>query len=400
MVVSSTLVNVAEDAELRLVSLLSEKAASSDFAATCEACIASEDAAKLIQTIVSDASALSALVQHESSEEAVGAFSILVALLDSSTQSLTSILDAIVQQDGDSSRKLALISVLYNMRADSQEKCTILSRMFPLASPGDLAEDQTLGRLLVEESTGLLTNPSIPRIVAMLDSWNVSDSSRRHLYRLIAESMSGTSKQRFLLLLVATYQNQSVDADGLKVAKEVSIGAIRDPISLFTQQRNLMTQPAVQALAKTEPILSGLLQVFQEGRLTDYQQYLQNNGGEDKVLKPFDLDVAASERYMKILSLCSLAAEHEEIPYETVVDTLQTELGQVESWVIAAVGSGLLEAKMDQLVQKVMVERCVVRQFDMNQWKVLQNRLQAWKKNVGGVLDSLKQSQTIAAKPK
>jgi translation initiation factor 3 subunit M len=72
----------------------------------------------------------------------------------------------------------------------------------------------------------------------------------------------------------------------------------------------------------------------------------------------------------------------------------------VESWVIAAVGSGLLEAKMDQLVQKVMVERCVVRQFDMNQWKILQNRLQAWKKNVGGVLDSLKQSQTIAAKAK
>jgi translation initiation factor 3 subunit M len=48
---------------------------------------------------------------------------------------------------------------------------------------------------------------------------------------------------------------------------------------------------------------------------------------------------------------------------------------------------------MDQLAQKVMVERCIVRKFDMDQWKALQSRLVLWKQNVGSVLATLKQSQ-------
>ena len=101
---------------------------------------------------------------------------------------------------------------------------------------------------------------------------------------------------------------------------------------------------------------------------------------------------------MRILSLCSLAAEHEEIPYNTVAQTLQLPSDkEVESWVIAAVSSGLLAAKMDQLQQKVMVERAVVRQFDMEQWKALQSRLNVWKQHVRDILEGLKQTQAAVA---
>lgn len=103
---------------------------------------------------------------------------------------------------------------------------------------------------------------------------------------------------------------------------------------------------------------------------------------------------------MRILSLCSLSAEHEEIPYSVVAKTLLLPSeDEVESWVIAAVSSGLLSAKMDQLQQKVMVERCVVRKFDMAQWKILQSRLKTWKQNVGGVIGGLKQSQNGGGAP-
>ena len=147
----------------------------------------------------------------------------------------------------------------------------------------------------------------------------------------------------------------------------------------------------VQALEKQEAQLFGLLRVFQEGKLQDYEEYLAKSGGS----LPADLDPAACERHMRILSLCSLAAEHEEIPYSVVAQTLLLPSeDEVESWVIAAVSSGLLSAKMDQLQQKVMVERCVVRKFDKEQWKLLQSRLKVWKQNVGGVMSGLKQSQS------
>jgi translation initiation factor 3 subunit M len=137
--------------------------------------------------------------------------------------------------------------------------------------------------------------------------------------------------------------------------------------------------------------LLALLKVFQEGKLEDYHSYIKSNGG-DKVLTQWELSADDCSRHMRILSLCSLAAEHEEIPYTVVAETLQTTSGDVEKWVIAAVSSGLLSAKMDQLQEKVMVERSVVRKFDMEQWKALQSRLHLWKQNVGGILDAYKQS--------
>lgn len=131
--------------------------------------------------------------------------------------------------------------------------------------------------------------------------------------------------------------------------------------------------------------------------MDEYQAFVQANGGEDKVLKPWGLSPDSCTRHMRILSLCSLSAEHEEIPYSVITKTLLLlNDDEVESWVIAAVSSGLLSAKMDQLQQKVMVERCVMRRFDMDQWKILQARLRVWKQNVGGVISGLKQSQSGA----
>ena len=144
--------------------------------------------------------------------------------------------------------------------------------------------------------------------------------------------------------------------------------------------------------------LYALLKIFQEGKLEDYHSYIQSKGG-DSVLVQWGLSAEDCSRHMRILSLCSLAAEHEEIPYAVVADTLQADAGDVEKWVIAAVSSGLLSAKMDQLQQKVMVERSVVRKFDMEQWKALQSRLHLWKQNVGGILEAYKQSMKQQQQP-
>mmetsp|Transcript_21258 Transcript_21258/g.50536 ORF Transcript_21258/g.50536 Transcript_21258/m.50536 type:complete len:96 (+) Transcript_21258:1481-1768(+) len=89
---------------------------------------------------------------------------------------------------------------------------------------------------------------------------------------------------------------------------------------------------------------------------------------------------------MRVLTLCSLASELEEIPYTIVAKELDVPPADVEKWVITAVSSGLLSAKMDQMGQTVMVERCVVRRCDMEQWRALQSRLNVWKNNVGEVL--------------
>ena len=143
------------------------------------------------------------------------------------------------------------------------------------------------------------------------------------------------------------------------------------------------------SLKATKPLYS-LLQIFQEGKLEDFQAFLSKN---ESTLSECSLDKEECIRHMRLLSLCSLATEHEEIPYGAIATTLQVQPSEVESWVISAVSSGLLSAKMDQLQQVVMVERCVVRRFGMEQWRMLQTRLNTWKSNVSAVLEGLKQSQ-------
>ncbi|EJK53330.1 hypothetical protein THAOC_27256, partial [Thalassiosira oceanica] len=87
--------------------------------------------------------------------------------------------------------------------------------------------------------------------------------------------------------------------------------------------------------------------------------------------------------------------EHEEIPYSEIASTLSVEEDDVEKWVIAAVASGLMEAKMDQLSKVVIVERCAVRQFGTKEWSALKIRLEKYKTNVKGVLDALEKSSAL-----
>jgi len=396
---SSALVNVVDGAELCLVRLLAESAAPGsirpNFIPDCETCIAHSDASQLLKTIVAEQGAVAALVSLD--EEAVSAISLLAACLDqvddgiSSEQMLNELADLIISISNSigsvdvTNKSISLLATLYNMRSDPTEKVTLLVKMIRLAGSGQSS-------LLEAENSVLRKWMDPTQLVAMLDEWKVEPAGRRDLYRAAAEgSQKPLAKQQFTLLVVETYSQSDIDASGLEAAKQAAIGAIRDPVSLFVQQRNILSLPAIQALEGNDAPLLALLKVFQEGKLEDYHSYLKSKGG-DSILSQWDLSADDCSRYMRILSLCSLAAEHEEIPYEVAAETLQTPPGDVEKWVIAAVSSGLLSAKMDQLQEKVMVERSVVRKFDMDQWKALQSRLHLWKQNVGGILEAYKQS--------
>jgi len=369
---SSTLVNVAEDAENRLVALLASSGRPS-FAQDCERCLLNGDAAGLVKVIISDKGAMKQLLNGEEAS-----FSLLAALLErvsvaeQEAQLADSLASAVESQLKDKDQQLRLLSALYNLRSSPQEKCALLVRMVTLAPTltGRLGE-------LVED------------VVKLLDGWSIRLEKRRPLYKAIAKK-DKSKKQKFTLLLVETYANASqIDKEGLAAAKQAAIGAIRDPVTLFQQQRSMLSSPAIKALADKSDTkqLYALLEIFQQGKLQDYRTFKK-----EKVLSKYELNEADCTRHIRILSLCSLAAESEEVPYNLVAETLDVSEEEVESWVIAAVSSGLLSAKMDQIEQKIMVERSVVRKFDMDQWKGLQSQLQLWKLNLNGILDALKQS--------
>jgi len=408
---SSTLVNVAEHAELRLVQLLADSAPANllgpSFASDCESRIASADAAGLIRTVLGNAGAMTSLFSIEPADEAVSAFSLLAALLDresdpaSARSAASEMADAAAGRGQsknaayDASKGASMLCALYNLRSDPSEKCALLRKIVAHVSstcPDLLQPGRPLGDAL---DSGNVTK--------MLEGWGVDRAEKRAVYRTAAEGVgkaggedAASRQQKFLLLLVGTYENSGeVDVEALGAAKDAAVGAVSDPVTLFDEQRGMLSLPAVVALggSPSTKSLYELLRIFQEGKLDDFESFASSN---PSAVTDAGLSRETCVRHMRLLSLCSLAAEHEEIPYSAIGSTLRVDDAEVESWVISAVSSGLLVAKMDQLQKVVLVERCVVRKFGQEQWGDLKGRLDAWKKNVGGILRGLEQSQATA----
>lgn len=411
---SSTLVNTADAAELRLVHFLGDHDATSPFVLSCENAISNQDAPALIQTIVSHQDAIDKLIL---SDEGTGATCLLAVLFDrmdssagtgTATGLLKQLVHAVEESNVDNvNNKTGLLCALYNLKR-GPEKCWILGRILHLAAFNKCSNESSILNLLPERKStlgNLLEGNSLERILMGFGELNPEDE--RELYGIasnvigkVAEvcrskgldveaTAAEASKQRFLLKMLATYGNVSaVDDEARSAAQQAAIGAISNPVALFVEQRCIMSLPPIMALKNDNPPLYSLLEIFQQGKLEDFQSFTR-----DVDLSAYSINKEDAVRNMRLLSLCSLATEYEQIPYDAIATTLQVDKADVEFWVIDAVSSGLLTAKMDQLQGVVLVERCAVRRFGIEQWKILQTRLNAWSKNVKGVLDGLKQSQ-------
>lgn len=436
---STTLVNTAEAAELRLVHFLGDHDATSPFVQSCENAIHQSDIASLLNTVCAHKPAIEKMLH---SPEGVGAFTLLAALLDrlqdgtggttSSSSTTNQARDAMkrlvtaieeipvggsaaaaagVVDKEDSSpalalveNKIAMLCALYNLRAGS-EKCWILTRIFYVAAFS--GHDESVLNLLPERKRTLGQLLQGDNLESLMMGFELEETDKRELYGMASSvvaklaqvcralnmekeaAAAQANKQRFLLKMLGTYSTISqVDDQARMAAKESALGAIRDPVTLFSEQRTILSLPPIATLQDKD--IYTLLEIFQQGKLEDFQSFLKTH---PQTLSKNNLSEQDAIRHMRLLSLCSLATEHEEIPYDAIATTLQVDQSEVENWVIDAVSSGLLSAKMDQLQHVVMVERCVVRRFGMEQWKVLQKRLDVWKKNVKSVLEGLKQSQ-------
>ena len=99
---------------------------------------------------------------------------------------------------------------------------------------------------------------------------------------------------------------------------------------------------------------------------------------------------------MRLMSLAALGADTASgsVPYALIRDTLQVPAEDVERWVVKAISAKVLEAKMDQVREVVLITRCLHRVFSTQQWVDLRAKLRAWRDNVTGVASSVATTRT------
>ena len=101
-----------------------------------------------------------------------------------------------------------------------------------------------------------------------------------------------------------------------------------------------------------------LLRIVCDGSLSDFVGYTSSAANKG-VLAQHGLDAEALEHSMKLLALCSLAAQttDKQLTFGAIQAALQLEDAcEVELWVIEAIGERLIEASIDQLNSSVTIK--------------------------------------------
>ena len=193
-------------------------------------------------------------------------------------------------------------------------------------------------------------------------TWNLDAKATRALLRDIFTMLSethgavdpnGAAATRVLELRLK-YLNtfaagEALDAAGEEVAAAAVVSFIQAKDMMF--RCDILGYPAVQALkgTKSAPVLE-LLSTLLTANGVDAFAALPRKTARCSRL---GLDEAECAGKMKLLALCGLAESSVgsggQVTYAQVAAALSCGEGEVEGWIVRAIGARLVEAKMDQV---------------------------------------------------
>jgi len=350
---------------------------------SCTACVEQGNFVEFVSGVVKSYGEL--LLKHDTKEDVEGCFNIICTLIvstegDKQSAILDQFLSFLSGQTDAAHIRLKIMGQLYNLCPE----CS-LQRYAVFLSIVKFAQQSKLVAVI---------QGYFKSVDEWLKVWNLPEDKQRALLLAIAQALDSDDEvdesQAFLIKYLASFENASdAECAAQKAhAAKGAVGAIRAPITSFTRKSNLVEMKAFKQLEKDSKYgpLYQLLVIFSKETLSSYMGFYAKHS---KFMGEMKLDHTECQTNMRLLSLCSLAAEVAEIPYKDVSAALQIEVSEVEQWVVQAITASLVKARMDQQRQVVIVNQCVQRVFGQEQWAQLDQKLSAWNQNIGNILDAI-----------
>ncbi|KAJ3177850.1 hypothetical protein HDU85_005762 [Gaertneriomyces sp. JEL0708] len=317
-------------------------------------------------------------------------YNLLIALIKDAQPEIvpkliTSIIAPIEQTAAEKSQlKLKVLSNLYNiLESNCAVRYDVYAAIWNVAAKsGDID-------ILIPHLTSLDT---------WIAEWGVALNKRRALYLLISQKLEETGdakSQAYELLLkyLSTFDN--ADDQALGEAKEVATRAVKEAIKVpsVLSFEDLFRLRAVQALKPSK--IYDLLKIFLEESLKQYEEFVKANPG---FVEEQGLNHGDNLTKMRLLSMATLAGQNlqSEISYDTIAASLNIPADEIEIWIIDVIRAGLMDGKMNQLKRTVSISRSVNRVFTEQQWVVLKDRLDEWKKSLQEVLRVVGNAKLLA----
>ncbi|KAI8018975.1 Eukaryotic translation initiation factor 3 subunit M [Camellia lanceoleosa] len=299
--------------------------------------------------------------------------------LDESLEMAKLISTKITQQPNEKpALRLKIMFNLYNLLENPYSRFFVYMKALDLAVNGKVSEHII---------------SSFKKMDDFLREWNIGIQDQRKLFLTISNILKDSKSSakdsfKFLTKYLATFSGE--DAHTMGEAREEAVHTIIEFVKAPDMfQCDLLDMPAVAQLEKDAKytLIYQLLLIFLTQRL---DAYLDFQAANSTLLKSYGLVHEDCITKMRLMSLVDLAsAESGQISYELIKDTLRINDDEVEMWVVKAITAKLIDCKMDQMNQIVIVSRCTERMFGEHQWQTLRTKLATWRGNIVNVISTI-----------
>ncbi|GAB2228669.1 hypothetical protein Droror1_Dr00022792 [Drosera rotundifolia] len=280
--------------------------------------------------------------------------------------------------------RVKLLFILYNLLEDAYCKFYVYLKALQLALRGNVTEHVT---------------PSLKTIDTFLKEWNIEVQDQRQLFLTISKILKENKSSAkdwfsFMAKYLATFSGD--DTDAMSEAKEDAAHTVLEFVEAPDMfQCDLLDMPVVQQLEKDSQhsVAFELLKIFSTDKL---DAYLRIHAANAAALESYGLVHEDCVAKMRMLSLVDLAANGSgQIPYALIEETLQINDDEVELWVLKAISAKLLDCKMDQMNQVVIVKRYIERTFGQKQWENIRTKLATWRANISNVVSTIQAHKAV-----
>lgn len=288
--------------------------------------------------------------------------------------------------------RLRCMALLYN--AVSEEH--VSKRFSLLASTITLASSAGLVAKIVDTI--------LPKIDTFLRQWQMGIPEKRKMYKVCYEALKNADmpEKAFAFNVKQLSLYNGATAEEFDSIEQAAVNVIVQAIRLPKLYRfdTLLELDAVKRFETKDGdyrLLFELISIFVRDDLAVFSDFSKSN---QKLLTKYDINVAIAEDKMRLLTFASLGIDSPDLTYDMIASALQISEDLVEEWVIRAISSGLVDAKINQLKSSVAIYRSTQRMFTREEWQPLSERINIWKENIGELLISLREtreSSTMAA---
>jgi hypothetical protein len=318
------------------------------------------------------------------------------------------------------------VAALTSERAHGALKLRLMASLYSLTDAGAGAQRYELfvgmAEFAVHTAQAAAMATRVGQLDALLAAWRVTELDRvRRLYRaanrLLAAAGDGraalAAQVQYLTTFVADHQGQ---ADAVVDAADAARQAI--VLADVFVARNVLALGAVQLLKGSKEAHRGtlyeLLALLVDGSLADFEALAKRAAAD---LAALDIDADAVRDKMRLLTVAGVCAAALDAtagsdaaplvtPTSVELAALARALGVsgdadaellAEQWTMRAINAGLIRAKIDQLARRVTVSYALRRSFSRADWKVAQQHLGAWLRNIDAVITKLDEKRAVAA---